>query len=111
MVQSSLTLVLSTMAMKRLGKKEDDRMFSMSSTKIASQTYKQIYDPEIGVALNSKQILEDIGGVYTVFDIVSEAKGVYVHGLAQTTGRRLSIRGSGEVRERQGVLPLNTWWM
>ena len=25
--------------------------------------------------------------MFTAFDIVSEAKGIYVHGLAQTTGR------------------------
>ena len=56
--------------------------------KIESQTYERIYNPETGVSPNSKRFFEDIGGVYAPFDIVSETKGVYVHGLAQTTGRR-----------------------
>ena len=46
-----------------------------------------MYDAITGVAPPSERILQDIDGVWKAFKILAEAKGVYVQGLAERTGR------------------------
>ena len=81
--------LLSRATLKIQNKTQDKRTFSLSTPTIASSTYRRIYCPTTGVAPTSKRILEDIEGRVTLaMKVVHAHKGVYVHGLAERTGRR-----------------------
>ena len=60
----------------------------MATPELASQAYKRLLDPMTGVAPTDKRIVQDITGVWMAMRIVYDAKGVYVHGLAERSGCR-----------------------
>ena len=80
--------VLSRATLKRQNKKDDQRRFSMATPELGSRTYRRILDPQSGVAPSAKRIVQDIAGVFRAMEIVQKARGVYVEGLAERTGRR-----------------------
>lgn len=82
--------VLSKSCLKRQGKTEDDRAFSMATPRLCSENYRRVMDPDpyIGVAPSAKRIVQDFDGVWIAMKIICDAKGCYVPGLAERTGRR-----------------------
>ncbi|EJK60291.1 hypothetical protein THAOC_19380 [Thalassiosira oceanica] len=82
--------VLSKSCLKRQGKTEDDRAFSMATPRLCSENYRRVMDPDpyIGVAPSAKHIVQDFDGVWIAMKIICDAKGCYVPGLAERTGRR-----------------------
>ena len=97
--------VLSRATLKRQNKKDDQRRFSMATPELGSRTYRRILDPQSGVAPSAKRIVQDIAGVFRAMEIVQKARGVYVEGLAERTGRRYQktttkINGHGGPRKK-----------
>ncbi|NCF93533.1 MAG: hypothetical protein GWQ05_21640 [Verrucomicrobiaceae bacterium] len=98
--------ILSRFAMRKLNE-DDPRRFRMTSPTEAENAYKRVLDPENGVAPSSKRIIEDIDGVWAAMKIVVKAKGAYVQGLAERTGRRFlkSKKKMGHGGKREALDP------
>ncbi len=81
--------VLSRATLRRQGKRDDPRMFSMATPAEGSSAYRRILDADNRYGAPSpKRIAQDIDGVFKAIKIVIEWKGRYVPGLAERSGRR-----------------------
>ena len=61
---------------------KDDRLITMTTPKETARSYKRIFDPTTGVAPKSERILQDVNKVVHALQVIYEAEGVYVPGLA-----------------------------
>ncbi len=60
----------------------DDRLFSLATMKEVARCYKRILDPIAGVVPTSEHILQDTNKAISALQVIFEAEGVYVPGLA-----------------------------
>jgi len=70
----------------------------MTTPKEMARSYKLIFDPTTGVAPKSERILQDLNKVVHALQVIYEAEGVYVPGLAggRTPGRRHTATTEGK---------------
>jgi hypothetical protein len=68
----------------------DNHLFSLARPKEAARCYKHILDPITGVIPTSERILQDVNKAINALQVILEAEGVYVPGLAD--GRTASHR-------------------
>ena len=54
----------------------------MASPKEALSAYRRIFDPTTGVAPKPERIVQDVKKVMNALQVIFDAKGVYVPGLA-----------------------------
>ena len=81
----------------------DDRLFSISTPKEAARCYKRICHPTTGVVPTSERILQDVSKVITALQVIYDAEGVYVLGLAdgRTAGHCHTTTNDG--KKQRGV--------
>ena len=81
-------------------------LFSMTNPKGAAHCYKRILDPLTVVVPTSEHILQDVNKAINALQVIFEAEGVYVPGLADgctaghrhtTTDARKTTRGEKRV--------------
>jgi hypothetical protein len=61
---------------------KNDSLFSMATPKEASRAYRRIFDPRAGVAPKPERIVQDVKKVMNALQVIFDAEGVYVPGLA-----------------------------
>jgi hypothetical protein len=76
----------------------DNRLFSLAMPKEAAHCYKRILDPITGVVSTSEHILQDVNKAINALQVIFEAEGVYVPGLAdgRTAGHRHTTTDAGK---------------
>ena len=57
-------------------------LFSMATPKEASRAYRRIFEPMTGMAPKPERIVQDVKKVMNALQVIFDAKGVYVPGLA-----------------------------
>ena len=77
---------------------KDNRLITMTTPKETARSYKRIFDPTTGVAPKSERILQDVNKVLHALQVIYEAEGVYVPGLAggRTPGGRHTATTEGK---------------
>ena len=70
----------------------------MATPKEASRAYRRIFDPTTGVAPKPERIVQDVKKVMNALQVIFDAKGVYVPGLAsgRAPGGRLTATAEGK---------------
>ena len=70
----------------------------MATLKEASRAYRQIFDPTTGVAPKPERIVQDVKKVMNALQVIFDAEGVYVPGLAggRTPGGRHTATTEGK---------------
>jgi hypothetical protein len=61
---------------------KDNHLITTTTPKETDCSYKNIFDPTTGVAPKSERILQDVNKVMHALQVIFEAEGVYVPGLA-----------------------------
>jgi hypothetical protein len=86
-----------------IGTYPDDRLFSMATPKEAARCYKRICDPSTGVVPTPERIVQDVNKVITALQVIYNAEGVYVPGLADghTAGHHHTATNDGK-KQRGG---------
>jgi hypothetical protein len=76
----------------------NDSLFSMATPKEASHAYRRIFDPTTGVAPKPERIVQDVKKVMNALQVIFDAEGVYVPGLAggRTPGGRHTATTEGK---------------
>jgi hypothetical protein len=76
----------------------DERLFLMTTPKEALRCYKRILDPLTGVVPTSERILQDVNKAINALQVIFEAEGVDVPGLAdgRTAGHRHTTTDAGK---------------
>ena len=77
---------------------KDNRLITMTTPKEMACSYKLIFDPTTGVAPKSERILQELNKVVHALQVIYEAEGVYVPGLAggRMPGRRHTATTEGK---------------
>jgi hypothetical protein len=76
----------------------DNCLFLLATPKEAARCYKRILDPITGVVPTSERILQDVNKAINALQVIFEAEGVYVPGLADghTAGHHHTTTDSGK---------------
>jgi hypothetical protein len=76
----------------------DNRLFSMAMPKEVVLCYKHICNPIMGIVPMFDHILKDVNKVIFALQVIYEAKGVYILGLAggHTPGHRHTTTNDGK---------------